>query len=455
MESDIQFSTVSQRAPQSGVRPDQDGQFIVGQLGEARTDRMPIFVDLDVMRDMVAHAYSDQKVELGGVMLGRAMADADGQPFVVVSDCLRADHYKATRGSFKFTHQTWGAIGRQLESRHPDLRIVGWYHTHPGWTVFLSPMDLFICENFFASPEDVALVIDPCNDTAGWFQWQQSQGQRRATMGPSDGYRLFTHHLRRDELNYFCRHYDQEPVMNNDPRYVESTHVGPAAPTILVGGQRGWFDAAIAFLLVIPTLLLSVLVWHFIDGEITSSNSAMTVSDQSLTAENRVLREMLQTMVVADGGNESLVKSYADLAFENQMLEVNLKGQLARIDSMVDAQVKAESTVSQLELAIQADSQTIAGLSDQVQRLHAAKAQHSHSGESGATQGVATDASVGYFWTLLIAAVACGGGVLFGTFISKPINRSQSGLESQPDLTLETKVGADAEGSSESLEALV
>ena len=149
------------------MRPDQDAQFIVAPVGEVRDGEMPIFVDLDVMRDMVAHAYSNKKVELGGVMLGQALTDSDGNPFVVISDCLRAQHYEATRGSFKFTHQTWSDIGRQLNRRRPNLRIVGWYHTHPGWTVFLSPMDLFICENFFASPEDVALVIDPCIATGG------------------------------------------------------------------------------------------------------------------------------------------------------------------------------------------------------------------------------------------------------------------------------------------------
>jgi proteasome lid subunit RPN8/RPN11 len=38
--------------------------------------------------------------------------------------------------------------------------MVGWYHTHPDWGVFLSSMDMFICDNFF-NKLDVAYVIDP------------------------------------------------------------------------------------------------------------------------------------------------------------------------------------------------------------------------------------------------------------------------------------------------------
>ena len=31
-----------------------------------------------------------------------------------------------------------------LEREHPGLKIVGWYHTHPGFGVEFSEMDLFI-----------------------------------------------------------------------------------------------------------------------------------------------------------------------------------------------------------------------------------------------------------------------------------------------------------------------
>ncbi|RMG72683.1 MAG: hypothetical protein D6722_05060 [Bacteroidetes bacterium] len=39
--------------------------------------------------------------------------------------------------------------------------LVGWLHTHPGHTPYLSGMDLHIHEGFFRAPYQLAVVIDP------------------------------------------------------------------------------------------------------------------------------------------------------------------------------------------------------------------------------------------------------------------------------------------------------
>ena len=148
MSSEIQFGDLEQSEPQRALRPDQDGHFVVAPVGNLGDDELPIFVDLDVMRDMEAHARSNTRSELGGVMLGRQCVDDAGQPFVFVTDALRAHHYEATKGSFKFTHDTWSQITQSRKTFRPELEMVGWYHTHPGWSVFLSGMDLFICNHF-------------------------------------------------------------------------------------------------------------------------------------------------------------------------------------------------------------------------------------------------------------------------------------------------------------------
>ena len=428
MDSDIQFKSVAQRSLSRGVRPDQDAQFVVAPVGEVRGAEIPIFVDLDVMRDIVAHSYSNKKVELGGVMLGQSFTDEQGNPFVVISDCLRAQHYQATRGSFTFTHQTWSAIGQQLNRRRPELKIVGWYHTHPGWTVFLSPLDLFICENFFSSPEDVALVIDPCNETIGWFQWQKAAGQGSLAMQPSGGFHLFAHHFRSDELNYFRKLYSQEPEMNDDPRYFQRPNVDHASPTILVEGRRTRFDATLVFLLVIPVILLSAMTWQSLGNNVVTTDSTHALAAQNLTGENRVLREMLQTMLAADGGEDGLVENYADLSHRNRMLQANLEGQLARVDALNVARAEAETIVAELKASKLADSKTIVGLGAQVRRLRASNEQMS------ASEGVvAPDAAVGYYWPLLVGAVVCAIGVSLSVFFSKSTYLNQPVLGSETE----------------------
>ena len=46
-----------------------------------------------------------------------------------------------------------------LADFRPHL-VLGWYHTHPGWGLFLSAHDQFIHGNFYGGPHHVALVID-------------------------------------------------------------------------------------------------------------------------------------------------------------------------------------------------------------------------------------------------------------------------------------------------------
>lgn len=50
---------------------------------------------------------------------------------------------------------------------------MGWYHSHPGFGLFLSDYDAFIQQNFFGAPGQVALVVDPVEGCLGWFQWSK------------------------------------------------------------------------------------------------------------------------------------------------------------------------------------------------------------------------------------------------------------------------------------------
>ncbi|MFM7737921.1 MAG: metal-dependent protease of the PAD1/JAB1 superfamily, partial [Planctomycetota bacterium] len=117
-DSEIEFGDVQNRASVRRLRPDRDGQFAVVAVGQPHASDLPIYVDLDVMRDMEAHSLTNTDVELGGVLLGWQAKDEAGQPFVQIVDSLRAEHYQATRGSFKFTHETWSEITRRREKLH-------------------------------------------------------------------------------------------------------------------------------------------------------------------------------------------------------------------------------------------------------------------------------------------------------------------------------------------------
>ena len=110
--------------------------------------------------ELIGHAKESLDKEICGVLAGTICEDDEGL-FVHVAAVIRGA--AASRGSthVTFTQQTWTAIHATLDRDYPKLQIVGWYHSHPGFGVQFSDMDLFIQRNFFTGPTQVALVIDP------------------------------------------------------------------------------------------------------------------------------------------------------------------------------------------------------------------------------------------------------------------------------------------------------
>lgn len=137
----------------------------------APADGAPVvFIAEGVLGDMNCHAAEETDHEIGGIMIGSVIGG--DHPVVVVEASIRGSHLAYTRGSVTFTHDTWSEINRIKDEQYPDKRIVGWYHSHPGFGIFLSNYDLFIHKSFFTAPWQIAYVTDPKAKTYGCFTWQ-------------------------------------------------------------------------------------------------------------------------------------------------------------------------------------------------------------------------------------------------------------------------------------------
>ncbi len=170
---EIIFGEMTVREPERRQRPDRDRRFACLAYEVPGPADLPIFLDRRAADAIERHALSDTSVELGGILLGKECLDQQtGQPFVWITQSLEAKHYANTQASFTYTHDSWEEITRQRDQRFPDFDIVGWYHTHPSFGIFLSHHDLFIHQHFFAQPLQVAYVVDPINQTRGFFQWR-------------------------------------------------------------------------------------------------------------------------------------------------------------------------------------------------------------------------------------------------------------------------------------------
>lgn len=112
------------------------------------------------LAELHQHAQSDLEHEVCGVLAGTVYTDKEGQ-WVEVVGAIRGQSAREGRTEVAFTQETWELIHQSMESDYPDHQIVGWYHTHPGFGVEFSDMDLFVQTNFFPLPTQVAVVTDP------------------------------------------------------------------------------------------------------------------------------------------------------------------------------------------------------------------------------------------------------------------------------------------------------
>lgn len=120
-----------------------------------------------VLEAVRAHVDRDPKNEVGGILVGHRRAG--DSPVVTAS--IEAVGAEGDVTSLTFTHDAWAAMLAELDARHPDAEIIGWYHSHPGHGIFLSEHDRFIHRNFFSAPWHVAFVVDPQQGKEGLFAW--------------------------------------------------------------------------------------------------------------------------------------------------------------------------------------------------------------------------------------------------------------------------------------------
>lgn len=119
--------------------------------------------DATVFLAIQEHACSEIDREVGGVLVGRI----DGS--TVISASIPALQAVGGAANVTFTHEVWEEALTIVDRDHPGERIVGWYHSHPGFGIFLSEYDQFIQRNFFGGEGMVALVVDPLGGEGGWF----------------------------------------------------------------------------------------------------------------------------------------------------------------------------------------------------------------------------------------------------------------------------------------------
>jgi proteasome lid subunit RPN8/RPN11 len=192
-----------------------------------------------VARSIRQHARSSIKTEVCGILIGD---DDEGR--VNVRASIQGINASQGGAHVTFTQETWEHIYQIKDRDYPDDRIVGWYHSHPAFGIFLSDHDLFIHQNFFSSPLQVAWVYDPVSDEEGCFGWIDGKIERLARIVFDDreqgrGSPLKSEHPVDDEEHDWPLNLEHKKAESNSgsiPRWVRWANIAVSHLTVLVLG---------------------------------------------------------------------------------------------------------------------------------------------------------------------------------------------------------------------------
>lgn len=126
--------------------------------------KFEIMCSPELMKKIEEHCFSSTKIEVGGFLVGVVQ---DGKS--TVTHVLKARHTANTQSQLTFTNKTWETAFSEMSEISPDAQLIGWFHSHPNFGVFLSDYDKFIQNEFFNKDGMITIVVDPINGKRGWF----------------------------------------------------------------------------------------------------------------------------------------------------------------------------------------------------------------------------------------------------------------------------------------------
>lgn len=157
----------------------------LGHVIGTREGRFQVAYKQSVLDEIHLHGQSAPSIEVCGVLVGTGYQDACG-PYLLIEHCIRGNNAGSKATNVTFTADTWQHIQETMDRQYPDKKIVGWYHTHPGFGIFLSDMDVFICDHFFDLPWQSAFVYDPISGEEGNFIWRAGRPEREPVLVKND-----------------------------------------------------------------------------------------------------------------------------------------------------------------------------------------------------------------------------------------------------------------------------
>lgn len=122
---------------------------------------------------------NDNRVEQGGLLLGKVYKLADDSFAVVATHAIVGETGRGSAAYLMLDHDTWKrmlSVADVIVEEETSLVVVGWYHTHPNnLDVFFSGTDRATQARMFSQPWHVGIVLNPQNQVWTAFHAEDSK----------------------------------------------------------------------------------------------------------------------------------------------------------------------------------------------------------------------------------------------------------------------------------------
>lgn len=157
----------------------QDWDIIIGEPMALVHDgqlqaKLDVHIDAHVHKQIAQFAQDNRGKECAGLLLGIVESTSHNR-IVHITAAVPANGAEADSTRIRISLAAWAEMLRVRDTDFPELRVLGWFHSHSSWGFFMSDADVFIHRQFFPHPNMVAYVLDPATGRDGFFYWHDGR----------------------------------------------------------------------------------------------------------------------------------------------------------------------------------------------------------------------------------------------------------------------------------------
>jgi proteasome lid subunit RPN8/RPN11 len=139
-----------------------------------------------VKQHIEKHAAKSSPKECAGILFGHPFQTQDNIVFTIVSGALTVATPDAGHAHVSVDIEQLQVTIDKAKSKYPGQVPVGWYHSHPGWGIFLSgtssepDADMFVVNHVFPQKWQISIVADPISRGDNFGIFVSPHGKRLA-----------------------------------------------------------------------------------------------------------------------------------------------------------------------------------------------------------------------------------------------------------------------------------